>query len=530
VARARIDVMRTVVLGTFVLALGSGCNWVFGLDPVTLTDAQIIDSQPDARLPTVKLSAITPMLTGAGAITGQATFTTITPAPMVQYGPIGGALVDTTYTADQEVPVGYDFAESGTPWRLVYTLAGGVPHELHWKPSVTAHPGHAVELQLTPNDRVAVPGGAKFQLDAATPPTAWVEPRVYTTNTWTATVSTQVGVDVSFPDRVTANYDDTVLTKAIAGAKRTPDPVKDYEVLLDYDLSLADARCTVVKGSAAFRIDLATGTSTDAGAPMYKADPKPGNYVVQTGNPLGIAATIAGANGILNLPSIARYQVITYGPGGAIPLHHQTEKDIPLPVPVGIPLAKCTNGPDTLPTFGYPSRVALGTIGTLMFTTPSMPLAEGGASVVNGVEISIVGDQGPFNMNYTAAAIPVNATIDGVMVDIKNTATAAIPAGAATAELDFEFTDLPANVIVDLFEATLYRVSGGALIPVREFTFTEKPLRFDRDQGLAANTLYVFQIRAIRGASANTVGADFSVWGNTQTLAVTNTNTFTLAH
>ena len=514
--------MRIAVLGA--LALTSGCNWVFGLDAVRLTDAQINDAPPDARLPTVKLSAISPMLDSSGVMTGQAIYAPITPAPVVQYGRRGEALVDTVYLGE-EVPVGYDLAESTETWRLVYTLAGGIPHEVHWKPSVTMHPGHAVVLQLAPNERDPAPATGTFTLDATNAPTVWAMPRLYTTNTWTLDASPPP--DGTIPSRITSNFAG-MFTRPIAGSKRKPDPVKDFEVLLDYDDTAATNRCTVVKGSASFHIDLSDGSSIDAVPPTFLADPKPGNNLL-TGPGFETIANLAGANG-LALGDITRYQVVTYGPGGGIPLHQQTETDVPLPIPVGILLAKCTDGPDTVPTFGYPSRVVFATTGTVMYATSALSIADGGPSVRNGLETSIVGSRtpssGPFNADFSNAAFATEPTVDTTSVNITGPGTVLVPPGAATAALDFSLSVM--TPIVDLYEATLYRVDGAALTPIREFTFTEKPLLFNRDQGQPAGTHYVFAIRVIRGASASAVNADFSVWGNTQWLGVTHTQAFTL--
>jgi hypothetical protein len=129
-------------------------------------------------------------------------------------------------------------------------------------------------------------------------------------------------------------------------------------------------------------------------------------------------------------------------------------------------------------------------------------------------------------MNHANAAFAVMPTVDNASVSITSMGVTSIPAGGPTASLDFMLAG--SDPLVDLYEATLYRVDGSQLVPVREFTFTEKPLIFDRDQGQPAGSRYVFAIRAIRGASANTVKGDFTVWGNTQALGVTHTQAFFL--
>lgn len=506
----------TVVIGA--LALTSGCNWVFGLDPVRLTDATIVDAVPDANLPTVKLSAITPMLNVDGEPTQQAAFTTISPPPTVQYGHRGEALIDTTIVGD-DVWVGYDLAESPDIWRLAYTLAGGVPHEVHWRPSESMRPGRAVALQLTASDRDPVPATGTFILDSTGAPSVWQQPRAYTTNTWT--IDPSPPPDGTVPTIINSNYAG-MFTTAIAGEKRKPDPVKDWEVLLEYDDSASLSRCTVAHGTAAFHIDLAVGTA--AVKPPFSINVKPGNYTL-SGDGTETIINLLGANGLSGGSDVKRYQVVTFGPAGAIPLHHQIEPGIPLPVPVGILLAKCVEAPDTLPGFAFPSDIGLATVGTVMYATKDLPI-DGGAFVRNGIEQSIVGDMGPFTVNFTRCAFAVSPTIDTVSVNITNATAVAIPAGGTTASLNFDAS--VANPVIDMYEATLYRVSGASLVPIREFTFTEKPLVFDRDQGQPAGTRYVFAIRVIRGASGNAANGDFRVWGNTQTLGVTHTQAFTL--
>ncbi|MGE0395504.1 MAG: hypothetical protein AB7T06_02175 [Kofleriaceae bacterium] len=510
--------MRTVVIGA--LALASGCNWVFGLDPVTLTDAQM--DAPDAPLPTVKLSAITPMLID-GAITGQARYVPISPPPQVQYGWRGEMLRDTTINGE-DIEVGYDFAESAQTWRLVYTLQGGIPHEVHWKPSATSRPGHAVSLQLTPNDRATPPASGTFHLLATGPevPTIWFFPRVYTTNTWTLDASPPP--NTTEPRQIDSNFT-SAFTKPIAGEKRVPDPVKDFEVLLEYDETAAANLCTIATGSAAFRIELANGSSVVQ--PTWSTSKPPaGTYSVKTGNELEMKINVAAANGLADLNDVLKYQVVTYAPAGGIPLHHHAEPGMPLPVPAGILLAKCAANPaDAVPSFNTPTDAALATVGTLAYATKPLPI-DGGPMVQNGVEQSVVDADGSFDINYAGVAFATAPAIDGVSITITNATTIAIPAGGATASLDFDLSiDSP---VVELYEATLYRVNAGALVPIREFTFTEKPLVFDRVQGQPAGTSYVFAIRVIRGASANAANGDFTVWSGPQSLGLTHTQAFTL--
>ncbi len=517
--------MRTVVLGA--LALTSGCNWVFGLDPVRLTDAEIVDAVPDAPLPTVMLSGITPMLNAAGAPTRNAIFVPISPPPTVQYGRRGEALIDTTIDG-QQVAVGYEFAESAETWRLVYTLAGGIPHEVHWKPSVSTRPGHAVTLQLTPNDRDPLPGSGTFQLNpsGAATPSNWFFPRVYTTNTWT--VDPSPPPDTGTPTQINSNYVGP-FTTPMAGAKRTPDPIKDYEVLLEYDDAAAANACFVAKGTAAFHKDLSTGTGAQA---PWVVNVKNGNYTIDTdfANDIAVRGNLADANGFAMLSSIRRYQVLTFGPGGAIPLHHQMEtstpKPIPLPIPVGILLAKCEGAPATLPTFSYPADPDLSTVGTLLYATDDLQIAGGGPIVRNGLEQSIMNEVGPYNMDFDGVAFAKNPTVDSASVNITEPSLVPIPAGGTTAALGFEPSTM--NPTIDLYEATLYKVNGTTLVPIREFTFSEVPLLFNRDQGQPAGTRYVFAIRVIRGASAGAASGDFTVWQNTQSLGLTHTQAFTL--
>ncbi len=507
--------MRTVVLGALgALALGSGCNWVFGLDPVTLT---VVDAMPDAQLPSVQLSAITPMLTAEGATTGQASFVPIEPPPRVQYGRRGEELTETTIDG-QDVYVGYAFENLMETWRLVYTLDGGVPHEVHWKPNVTSRQGHAVTLQLTPNDRDPVPTPGVFALKATNAPSVWMNPRAYTTNTWTVELSPPP--DTAVPTQVNHDYAGN-FTKPMAGPKRKPDPTRDFEVLVEYDDTAASGACMIAKGSAAFRIDLATGAGS---TPTWSANVKNGTYLVD-GDGIATITDLITTHDLQNANDIERYQVLTYGPGGSIPLHRHAEPGVPLPVPAGILLAKCTDGPPTVPSFAFPSDIALPTIGTLMYTTKALPLA-GGPMVKNGLAHSIVGDLGPFNADFRFSGFPVSPTIDGASIKITEASTVAIPAGGATADLDFGAS--VSNPLVDLYEATLYKLQGSALVPIREFTFTEKPLRFNRATGEPPGTRYVFQIRMIRGASANTANADFTVWSVSQWLGVTYTQSFTL--
>lgn len=529
-----ITAMRTVVLGA--LALGSGCNWVFGLDPVRLTDAQIVDVVPDARLPTVKLSAITPMLTSTGGITKQASFTAIEPKPVVRYGKIGEPLIDTVIEGE-DVWVGYDFGEAAEPWRLVYTIPGEVPHEVIWKPSASAETGHAVALRLTPNDRGDVPPGSQFRLVPGSPPVLWHEPRVYTTNAWT--VERAPKADVA--GEIISHYaqSDTV---PIAGTKRKPDPSNDYEVIVDYDISSANPLCYVAKGSVAMRIDLANGTSQDSPVQSWSISTVAGQKVPAVLFDDEVRTNLVLANGFPEsegFANITKVELVTYGPGGAIPLHHQTDDAInelaigpkptdPVPVPVGMLLARCVNNTQTnVAAYAFPSRAGQAMIGTIMYATVPIQLADGGPSVRNLMETSSVSSDSSFNLAFTGSGFATDPIIDATPVKlVRGGSLVSVPSGGTTASLDFSLTVDEMNV--DLYEATLYRVDGTSLVPLREFTFTEKPLRFDRNYGQPAGTRYVFAIRAIRGMAASPKQGDFTKWSNTQTLGLTHTQVFTL--
>ena len=517
--------MRTVALGALGLVLGAGCNQIFGLDPVVLSDAPVFDAVPDANLPSVHLARLTPQLNMNGAPVFQGELGALTPAPRVQYGRIGEALADATGNATGDFFVDYPYAELDAPWRFVYTLAGGVPHEVHWRPTL-AKPGFAVAFEMTPADREPVPATTQVSLHPLSPPASWMDPRIYTTNTWTVADS----VNVQAANDLRSDYGSS-FTREIGGPKRKPDPTKDFFVLLEYGPS--GSTCTVARGSATFRYDLSTGTSPDPTQPSFQPNLVVGagtpTWLLQATNDTVFQFALAEAHGF-SMPTtqIPKQQLVTFGPSGGIPLYRHTEPGIGMPVPSGILLAKCSAHPvNELPSFSTATRISFSYIGTVMFTTPMIQLADG-PMVAHGVSVSSAQSLGPFTLTF-GVSIPYAPNIDGVPVNLSIGGTvAAVPATTAAAELDFSLAVTGASV--DMYEATLFRVDANKLVPVREFTFVEKPLRFDRDQGLPADTKFVFQIRAYKGAPPNAASADFRNWSSTQQLASTYTQTFTLAH
>src|SRR6185436_16668484 len=118
-SHATLSSMRRVALG---LLAAAGCNQIWGLGPVDLAPPG--DGPGDgANVRRIRLTAQITKTTRMGYVDPSLDEGPITPAPLVQLGPIDGPLMSAAYGTDGTVayPAGF----LGKPWRLVYTLAAG---------------------------------------------------------------------------------------------------------------------------------------------------------------------------------------------------------------------------------------------------------------------------------------------------------------------------------------------------------------------------------------------------------------------
>jgi hypothetical protein len=164
-------------------------------------------------------------------------FAPIDPAPRVRIAPIDGPfdIVQTTYSpSDGSIPIPREYLN--TTWRLEYTLAGGVPHEVQWAPEDKQ--GHLTVPVFGRLQREPVPMGSGYTITPITV-TSYSHPRVFTTGLWTEGVAS----NYLMSDGGRVDYDFYNDTRSLSGPRGRPDPaLGDRALLVDFaDGSTVDA-------------------------------------------------------------------------------------------------------------------------------------------------------------------------------------------------------------------------------------------------------------------------------------------------
>src|SRR5262249_27727411 len=178
----------------------------------------------------------------------------LVPAPVVQLGLVDGSLADARYNPDDGT-VAYPAAYVGRPWRLVYTLADGIPREVHWSPPEGDLVAHLVEPIFGRVQRLAVPPGGGYTITPIGSPAQHALTRGFTTGIWTEGVFTGTSTGAKF------DYDFSMKAQSLSGPLGAPEKAKsDRGMLADFKNQNG---CRVSTGVATFTVpDMATGTLT----------------------------------------------------------------------------------------------------------------------------------------------------------------------------------------------------------------------------------------------------------------------------
>lgn len=521
--------MRNGALG--LVAVLAGCNQVWGNDPVQRWDAPSIpDISPEAPLPTARLELLVAMTDNTGAATNAVEMHWLDPAPTVQIGRIDGALMQATY--DQgviRIPADYP----GTPWRLVYTLSGDIPHEVHWVPGADVE-GRAVVAQFGSFDRAEVPANASYRL-SPTVTGAYTDLHVYTTGVWgngipsvNGTIATQAVNPTDF--------------KVISGPLLAPDDTKgDRVVLLDYQGTYP---CQQTHGTAMFKIAL-TGPDSP-GFATWKTDG--GGGIEVTGYAADTASRVADRYGPGVQPGDVTSQAIYgYGVSTVMPMFVTRHFASALYAPAMIPLVNCfSNEPllGTKLTTSIPFADLEDDMLLPVIANVQLGLLRGlpnGIRVYNGLTgaIATTTGQQKFDIQFPVG-IPLDMQIDGQAVGgqhiLNEPDHVQIPSGTgATIDLTFALDSPIAGQtmgIADYATATLYRYEPAAPpVRIREYTFTgpsdpEERWTLQMDRAVfTSGTEYVIELRTFAGAPGAPM-ADFTRYASAQSSATRWTRTF----
>jgi hypothetical protein len=486
-AAACQDSAMRCVAGVGLLAL-VGCNQILGITPTTAYDAPA-DVVPDR--PHVVLDWQIATVLPSGAPDPAITYTPITPAPRVRIATFDGPFdqVAATYTAGDgsiEIPREY----LNTTWRLEYTLAGDVPHEVQWAPE--DQQGHLTVPVFGRLQREPVPVGSGYTITPPNLPGGYTFPRVFTTGLWTE------GIVSPRPSTATVDYDFSSSAIQMSGTNGRPyQMLGDRAFLVDY-VTNPGTSCRVAVGSAA--LDSASvepkprtpqGPTWDAGQKGFTSTAIDTGTLTRFADGLDLLDSQQGYTGSLLFGSAAS----TTMPGLTA-----TASGLLLPVPVMLTLLQCpfnqtppmTAQPMTLA--GFPHVVHVQIVNTRTVS------GLGGLTLTSGFETVVTSQGDQFDVKFPAA-IPMHMVLTtptrGV-VDLSGPSER-VAVGTTNGPFTLDFTSEPGTgVRVDYHDVVLHRIVGGALTPERIYTVTAPRVRIDGAL-LAPGTDYVLEIRAYKG-------------------------------
>jgi hypothetical protein len=498
----RSALMRhTAVLG---LLAAAGCNQIWGLGRVDLEPPN--DGLPGGT-PRIRLTTQIAKTNASGMVDMELDYGPIAPAPEVLLGLLGETLESAEYGPDGIVPYPTDLV--GKPWRLVYKLADGIPHEVRWSPPAGTV-GHIVDPRFGRLERLPVPPGSGYKIAPVGSPAQHALTRVFTTGLWTEGVVTG-----AIPAGAALDYDFSTKAVSLGGPLGAPEKARaDHGVLVDFKNQNS---CRVATGTATFAVpDLVAGTMTAPEVqPEYISADK--NVRLTLGGPALIdvrlqtllGARAGGAADVLRMeygytPSLGVF-------GFSRP--PSSPSDFYLPGPLVIALANCTipqgstffqsetfaDALDLTPLFSR--AVHLEVVNQRMLG--SLVLSSGFAAVLTSNDLNFTSDFA------VAAPIRIRLLRGGTQVaDLEAAADGAtLPAGGEPLELVFDLESDP-GLASDSFDISVYAIQGANLKLQQIYTTTDRELTLD-PAALLPDTEYVFEIRAYRGRP-NAARGDFA--------------------
>jgi len=480
------------VAGAGLLAL-VGCNQIFGIAPTTEFDASVPVPQVvlDWQIATLLAAG-----SNAGAPDPTIRFTPIVPAPTIRIAPIDGPFdTDKASYSSSDGSIVLPHAYLNTTWRLEYTLADNVPHEVQWAPDGLQ--SHLTVPVFGRIQRDPVPTGGGYQITPPNPPATYTFPRVFTTGLWTEGSASHNGA--------TVDYDFSNATSQ-SGAKGRPDPsLGDHALVVDY--ITAGNGCRVAVGSAAL-----DSAAIQAGMHTMETPPWNTTTTAVMSDQVGFSPVGRLTGGLGKLESMFNGPLSTqlFGtaastamPGLAGTPESSMLLGVSLPVPVMQTLLQC------------PYTISLGSVAP----PPAQPSALDafprivhvqlvdsrqvlGVTLNSGMETVLAAGATGFTMAFPAAiptqftlATPANGTVD--LVGGSDQAAVG-PAGGAF-ELAFipeAVTDMPLRA--DYYDVVLHRIVAGTLTTERIYTVTAPKVRIDGAL-LMPGADYVFEVRSIKG-------------------------------
>lgn len=518
------------VAGVGLLAL-VGCNQIFGIAATKEWDAGV-DVVP--AMPQVALTWQVATVTTAGEPDPAIAYPPIVPAPQVRIAPIDVALADS--------PDAATYADTGTiaipgayvdkMWRLEYTLADGVPHEVQWSPENML--GHVTVPVFGRLQRAAPPDGGGYTVTPTNPPASYTFPRVFTTGLWT---EGRVVPDPT-PGQQTIDHDFSRST-SLSDRKGSPDPaLGDRGFVVDFIFNGATG-CTIAAGSAmltsaALELQTHSVQTVVWDAARKSVASAPINVFAPNTRLIDALGDLDGGLG---------YQgVLMFGVGaspvmpglGSAPMSGLLSGTAQLPVPMMLTLLQCRN--DMGPPLAMPpitaQPMALDAFPHLLHLQITNTRVLDGLSLTSGIETVALTAVSQNDVRFSAA-IPIafeltNPAQQKFALDGKAPDHVAVgPVGGAfTLRFAAEPPSMnaPGDLRVDYYDVVLHRIDLGALTTERIYTVTAPAVRIDGSV-LAPAAEYVFEVRSYKGHPKAQRG-DFSAVDYPYGSAVVFTRTF----
>jgi hypothetical protein len=505
-----------------IAAMDESMRWIravclLGLAACGYPPLLIPDAPPDVipDMPHVALTWQLATTSASGAPSAMLEYPPFAPGalPLIRTATLDGPFAQASYSTDALtpgwilVPRSY-FEPTGdaptvAPWRLEYTLPGGVPHEVQWAPDDKL--GHLVVPMVGRLDRSPVPTGSGYHVTLTNHTFSGTHSTsVLTTGLWTT------GGLTNPPSGAVVDYDFSSAT-SLSGARGSPDAAQgDRGFVIDYVVNPDNngVQCNVAVGSAA----LTQLALTPAGHIAQTATWDGGRLRVTSELPqIDVFARLAAGLGALNTTVSSQDSKLLFGsvPSTIFPGLIGSAPSFRLPVPVMQTLLQCPQGPSSqgpmtssaIPATAQPTM--LGDFPTVVHVqlVEARSVSAPVVTLYSGMETVIAASAGGgFRMSFPAA-IPTQITLAtpaaGKVDLVDNTDQIAV--GAPTGAFTLAFTpETGVGLRADYHDVYLHRISGGMLTTERIYTVTAPQVRIDGSV-LAPGADYVFEIRSYAG-------------------------------
>ena len=454
-------------------------------------------------------------------------------APQIRIATLDGAFVAAPYSSSPgkegwiEIPRSYVAGNTGgntVPWRLEYTMSGGVPHEIQWTPDGKA--AHLVAPMVGRLDRQSAPVGGGYTVTPNNFAGPYHFPQLLTTGVWTAG-----SVD---PPTTGATVDyDFFNARSLSGTIGRPDPARgDLGFLVDFisdpnTTSSTGAACRVAAGSSPLgALELAPGSHT-AQTVSWDSSRLP---VSTDGVALGVIARLADRLGKLHGSFEGKLSWLLYGKIPSVEFPGLTGASalstIPLPIPVMQVLFQCPYDVTPVPPAAQPVllEVAFPSALHVQLVDSRRVL---GVTLLSGIETVIASSFASSFPLAFPAAMPTQITLntrDVGRLDLSGDQDG-LAVGPVLGTLTLAFVpEVGDGLRADYHDVILHRIVGGQLTTERVFTVTAPSVRIDGAL-LAPGADYVFEIRTYKGHPAAPRG-DFAPVDYPYGAAIVFTRTF----